>query len=480
MKNVRITSLWSIVAIVIGIENYLFFFGREAAQLGFVTSAIRVPISAFLDFMGFSNEFDDAIYAGIIGILALAIEVFLDAQYSESANYEKKYVKGKAVNAMRVLSGFAYILCALPLILIGWYAVRWIVYFVCTWFVKMGGDYSWCDRVFDFLGRKECKAVAVALIDIALLKKFVFYRIIESPFKKGGYRLPKSYKAAVVYLLGPDAASYRTSFDNEDHYLLYLSEAVDLGFQKCNVNFKPEEYKIQEYEINGAAFDPTFGLYWTEKTAYTSSGFCRNFAVDTKVGDGVKWSDFSELCINAARGWKKRNDWQKALHYYQMLSDIAYSMSMSWPYRGPRDYLIYARESFGAVISLYRYGNEQVEASSEKVAEYIRKRKVFEEMISKAEAAGKKRILREEKSTEYLRTSSAPASAASSSAKSPAADIQRDFAFPRFIYDADEYPWELMNSGYDNATYYCQKTGETKMFHKSDFNIGSPSGFHQR
>lgn len=56
------------------------------------------------------------------------------------------------------------------------------------------------------------------------------------------------------------------------------------------------------------------------------------------------------------------------------------------------------------------------------------------------------------------------------------------FVFPKYIYDQDDNPWELMNSGADNANanYYCQKTGQTRFFYKSDFNLGSPSGFHQR
>lgn len=55
-----------------------------------------------------------------------------------------------------------------------------------------------------------------------------------------------------------------------------------------------------------------------------------------------------------------------------------------------------------------------------------------------------------------------------------------EFEFPKFLYDESENPWELMNNGADNANYYCQKTGETKTFYKSDFDIGSPIGFHLR
>ena len=55
-----------------------------------------------------------------------------------------------------------------------------------------------------------------------------------------------------------------------------------------------------------------------------------------------------------------------------------------------------------------------------------------------------------------------------------------EFVFPQYLYDQWENPWELMNSGGDNANYYCRKTGETRMFYDSDFDLGSPSGFHQR
>lgn len=54
------------------------------------------------------------------------------------------------------------------------------------------------------------------------------------------------------------------------------------------------------------------------------------------------------------------------------------------------------------------------------------------------------------------------------------------FTFPQYIYDQADNRWELMNSGGDNANYYCPKTNETKMFYRSDFDLGSPSGFHQR
>lgn len=60
------------------------------------------------------------------------------------------------------------------------------------------------------------------------------------------------------------------------------------------------------------------------------------------------------------------------------------------------------------------------------------------------------------------------------------AEAPKDFAFPQYLYDNDENPWELMNSGGDNANYYCQKTGGQITVYASDFASGAPSGFHRR
>ena len=57
---------------------------------------------------------------------------------------------------------------------------------------------------------------------------------------------------------------------------------------------------------------------------------------------------------------------------------------------------------------------------------------------------------------------------------------KQSFAFPQYLYDNEENPWELMNSGGDNATYYCQKTGGQVTVYASDFASGAPAGFHRR
>lgn len=57
---------------------------------------------------------------------------------------------------------------------------------------------------------------------------------------------------------------------------------------------------------------------------------------------------------------------------------------------------------------------------------------------------------------------------------------EEETEFPKFIYDTDDNPWECINNGLDNANYYCQKTGETRMFYISDFDMGAPSGFYRK
>lgn len=84
------------------------------------------------------------------------------------------------------------------------------------------------------------------------------------------------------------------------------------------------------------------------------------------------------------------------------------------------------------------------------------------------------RYVEEEPEVEMVRNKASRSTGGEDAAEAAA------YAFPTYLYDSDENPWQLINSGYDNATYYCQKTGGTATFHKSDFDIGAPAGFHRR
>lgn len=94
--------------------------------------------------------------------------------------------------------------------------------------------------------------------------------------------------------------------------------------------------------------------------------------------------------------------------------------------------------------------------------------------------AATKRFVQMAEYEEVEEVEEAPESAQSGTQKGTKQNEWDSFSFPMYLYDEEEHPWELTNSGYDNATYYCQATGESKMFYKSDFDLCSPSGFHQR
>lgn len=52
-------------------------------------------------------------------------------------------------------------------------------------------------------------------------------------------------------------------------------------------------------------------------------------------------------------------------------------------------------------------------------------------------------------------------------------------AFPAILYDPSENQFRLLNEGGDNATYYCDKTGQQILFYKSDLADGLPNGWRR-
>ena len=52
-------------------------------------------------------------------------------------------------------------------------------------------------------------------------------------------------------------------------------------------------------------------------------------------------------------------------------------------------------------------------------------------------------------------------------------------AFPSVLYDNYENRFELLNAGGDNATDYCQKTGQQVLFYESDLADGVPNGWRR-
>ncbi|MGN1127348.1 MAG: hypothetical protein ACI4T6_00165 [Candidatus Flemingiibacterium sp.] len=455
MKETYFAIIGAVPTLLIGVENYIYFF--VSGKLGFLTALISKPIKSFLDP-------PDYICAGIVGALAIFIEFCLAAQYDGDDSYIRVTNTGTEVNLMRIVSNIVYIVCALPLILLVGYGFRWVVYIVISWF-NSAGNFALSKKVFDFLGNTVIKVIFVALVDLILLKKFVFLRIDKDPFRSSRrmavgpdgkkYNLPVSYKVGITYLLGDDAEVYAAYFSSNVHRLLWLSETADLG---------------KKYIVNNSS--------WTIPIpGRMGEDVSDRFAIDASFGSNMKWSDYSEICIQAARGWHLLGDPDKSAHYYSLLADAACALGSSWPYRGDVSYAEWAEESFAELIDYYSDRKDSVKA-----AEYEKKRRQLHDNFSKAKARGEELISRQQGS--HVGNTFASENEAEDTPVEPEQPIEKEdntvFEFPRFIYDEDGNPWELMSSGTDNARYYCQKTDVCADFYSSDFEYGSPSGFHRR
>lgn len=295
-------------------------------------------------------------------------------------------ISGNVLNLIRIILNLVIIICAFPIIELVWLAIRWLVYLVSSWFVT-GFDYSVCDNIFAFLGKPVVEIPIILIIYYFLLRRFVVLRIKDNPFRKGGkkaaapdgekYNLPASYAAGVTYLLRDDAKAYASSFKNAMHLTLWYSETADMGYKAFHNNYNP-------------CWESSLAVEETRNTI----GFDEEFAADAKLGGGVKWRDFSELCVRAARDWKREKDMEKAAHYYGLLADTALRLakSVAWPYRCPKRYDIWVSESYQELIAIYRNGSGKVEASLEKALEYTNALELFNKKIKESEKKGEAKI----------------------------------------------------------------------------------------
>lgn len=190
---------------------------------------------------------------------------------------------------------------------------------------------------------------------------------------------------------------------------------------------------------------------------------------------------------------QKYVDTKKAVRFYEMAAEMAYKeIDCDYYEIDPRgshhDRDLKAMEEIcDRLIQIYQNGIPGVAPSQEKVKyytdyfeEYKKEREKAVSVWQKKKAEWAKEREQEKDRAEYIAWRRSLDARTDSPEEGDESDTQTVFAFPRFIYDGSENPWELMNSGYDNATYYCQKTGETETFYKSDFEFGVPSGFHLR
>lgn len=377
--------IWSLVALAIGVENYLFYFGGEAAQPGFLTSHINQFICFFL-----SGDYSNEIASGISAVLVILIEWALTALYYGSESYIRVQESGKNVNRMAILSTLCYTAAGLPLLMLLWKLICLLGALLASWIPgqnMLEASAAW-DWTFAFLDQKKFQTAFIILVDLFILWRFILFRIFHNPFRKSGntilgpdgktYNLPSSYRAGVTWLLGEEAETYKNSFQNELHRLLWLTETARLGYEHAEKH-------------------PDISWTWMNAVS-THDGVASlnpKFATDTKCAPGIIWSDFSSLCIQAIEGWKSRGDWGRAVYCGQMLADMAYSIGLSWPYRSSIAYYSYVKGIFELLLAIWENGRGDVKPSPGKLAEYTEKQRVWKTHVHKAILSGEEMIEKE-------------------------------------------------------------------------------------
>lgn len=384
MKRLLSVVLLSAIPFAIGVENIVFFFGGQTAN-GKVVSFIVKIVEWILRWILSLDIESISGWGGVVisTILSFAIlsvpRVFLKEWCEED-------VSGIILNLIRIIENLTLIVCVLPVIKLVWLAIRGIIYYVSTWFVK-GWDYSVCDNIFVFLGKPVVEVPVILITYYFLLRRYVVQRIKDNPFRKRGrrkvasdgrkYNLPASYDVGRLYLLGDDAKTYASSFKNALHLTLWYSETADMGYQTFHKNYNP-------------CWKSDIAVDHGERVIK----FNEEFAVDASLGGSVKWSDFSQLCIRAARDWKRQKNMEKAVHYYALLADTALLLAKSvvWPYRCASCYDAWVSESYRELIAIYRNGSGKVEASLEKALEYTNALELFNKKVIESEKRGETKI----------------------------------------------------------------------------------------
>lgn len=334
-------------------------------------------------------------------------------------------------------------------------------------------------------------------IGIAIVYVLILFACIRDPLQEKLEKIwehrPRRIKTKAC--IGPDGETYvlpanlytaenpsaaGIKIKNGLHGVLWNSEGLELEYlhDKSNLRWRCGIYESENFLLNMAQ-------RWEGKSVQRSK---------QEVLEGVP---------------QEYIDMEKAVHFYEMAAEFAFyqlkavhtdtdaehgnrlRLGYSYPvvkgWHGSERELKRMEIICSRLTEIYREGVPGVAPSPEK-AEY------YEKYFKKYKEAWEKKIKKfiervyeiyDEHNSKRLSARNAAwerthPTDASSAEENIASDTQTSFTFPSFIYDEDENPWELMNSGYDNATYYCQKTGETETFYKSDFEFGVPSGFHLR
>lgn len=441
-------TLLSMVSLALGISNIITYYSE--------------------DYRRFLASDDEGSLFGIVLFMAVAFGIMylVENHLDYCRDYSK--VSGSVLDAYDLLRYVTWGTCAFPIYRLVLWGIKWLVYWVCTWFVS-GNDYSWCDNVKAFMESKKFLAAADILLVGVLLYFLVLIPIYElardkmrrDKFARGkGYALPHSYAGGLKDFKNSD----EFFFIDDRHRLLWIKKTIDLGLE--NIRKNPAS----------AAWVPSSG-----------DGY---FSADEAICAGVKFWDIFELCRTAIKDSREKDDIKDTVLYYEDLTEICLTFAKygALPAISER-VLKEIGNIYDQLIQIYRSGAGNVAASTEKALDYLADKENFVKLAAQCAAREKEiqkkvhaefKARRKSENSSNLMPDVSPANMGEKPVKDYGAENNNVFSFPRYIYDYDENPWELVNSGVDNANYYCQKTGVYQSFHSSEFEYGSPTGFHLR
>lgn len=434
-KYLRLMILISVIPTIIGIENIVSYFNRTDTAFG-----ISAKIADF--FLGWivRGFYPNIIYPAVTAVIAIGIE-FIAAVNIDEECYN---VTRKGRKRFQKVAQFVCLICSLPLARLIWLAFSAMLNDMLGFislslpsileYIITGLIYLLLFSVIFFGDEEESQE-----------KKAIVIKTREAMGPDGKkYVLPANYETGRKYMQSESAEE--SPVTGNLHRLLWISETQLLALQ---------ESVLSARERN---FFPYFAL-----------AHCWE---NTREKD---WSNYLYPSCPA-----KYIDMQKAVHFYEIAAELEWIFikENNWGGYGWKDPGKEMREICQRLIEIYQRGCPGVAASQDKVNYYTN-------LWERYDAKRKKNYKKEDKKAEeeLLREvgrSYARSVAPQKTSHSSEPETETPFVFPAYIYDSDENPWELMNSGYDNATYYCQKTGQTETFYKSDFDIGAPVGFHRR
>lgn len=432
-KYLRLMILISVIPTIIGIENIVSYFNRKDTAFG-----ISVKIADF--FLGWivRGFYPNIIYPAVTAVIAIGIE-FIAAVNIDAECYD---VTRKGRKRFQKVAQFVCLICSLPLARLIWLA-----------FSAM---------LNDMLGFISISLPSILEYIITGLIYLLLFSMIFSGDEEESQE-KKAVNIKTREAVGPDGKKY------------VLPANYETG--RKYMQFEP----VEGSPVTGNLHQ----LLWNSETKLLA---LQEEVLTARERNSIPYFALAH-CWENKKGWNdclyppcsaEYIDMQKAVQFYEIGVELEWIFikKTNWVGYGLKDPWKEMRESCQRLIEIYQRGCPGVAASQDKVSYYT-------DLWERFDAKCKKNYKKEAKKKEEWRLREAGRSYARSVAPQKTSHIsepeaETPFVFPTYIYDSDENPWELINSGYDNATYYCQKAGQSETFYKSDFDIGAPVGFHRR